>query len=110
MTTPRESNEALIEQVVSYFRGETNKARARIAVTEALKAKDTSCARQVAAAREEEREHFRKILVELHNNKQSELHGGYDDADALGMYCFALQEAMQKLQILTPPTSNQETP
>ena len=53
-----------------------------------------------------EREKFRQILVDLHNKKQSELHGGYDDADFLTAYCFSLQEAMQRLQALTPPTSD----
>ncbi len=51
-----------------------------------------------------EREAYKEIKAKLHilhDKKQSQLHGGYDDADFLNAYCMALSDAEDAIDTLS---------
>jgi len=52
----------------------------------------------------EREEAYKKVKAQLdilHDKKQSQLHGGYDDADFLNAYCMALSDAEDAIDNLS---------
>ena len=59
----------------------------------------------------EREEAYKKVKAQLdilHDKKQSQLHGGYDDADFLNAYCMALSDAEDAIDNLSQTKGDKE--